>query len=251
MAAFFRFWTRQAEARPFVTVAATEACLSACGDLLAQTIAMHIDFKGDSTDRTDDKERPQRKYDFARTARFVLFATCVSPIGVKWHRFLDRRFPIRTQTTWFRTRRKQASAAGSSSSGVGQGGGQGAAAKAARAKRKTERAQAARQVGKRLVFDVALYEPSMYFLFFGSMALLEGGGLDDARFRISTLLWPTYLTGLTISPIIQSINFAFVPLIYRVPFGSCFDMFWDSYLSWVNNEKLAMINERGDTDIES
>ncbi|ORX69242.1 hypothetical protein DL89DRAFT_247313 [Linderina pennispora] len=213
MAAFFRFWTRQAEARPFVTVAATEACLSACGDLLAQTIAMHIDFKGDSTDRMDDKERPQRKYDFARTARFVLFATCVSPIGVKWHRFLDRRFPIRTQTTW--------------------------------AKRKTERAQAARQVGKRLVFDVALYEPSMYFLFFGSMALLEGGGLDDAKFRISTLLWPTYLTGLTISPIIQSVNFAFVPLIYRVPFGSCFDMFWDSYLSWVNNEKLAMINERG------
>lgn len=84
----------------------------------------------------------------------------------------------------------------------------------------------------------------MYTLFFGSMAILEGGGLNDAQYRISTLLWPTYLTGLTISPIIQSVNFAFVPLIYRVPFGSVFDLFWDSYLSWVNNEKLAAMVDR-------
>ncbi|KAI8322860.1 hypothetical protein GQ54DRAFT_259184 [Martensiomyces pterosporus] len=206
MAAFFRFWTRQAEARPFATVAATEACLSACGDLLAQTIGMHIDFGSSpkSSETTDG-------YDLWRTSRFVLFATCVSPIGVRWHRFLDKRFPIRSQNTW--------------------------------AKRKSEQKQAARQVGKRLLCDLLLYEPSMYFIFFGSMALLEGGGLEDARYRISTLLLPTYLTGLTISPIIQSVNFAFVPLIYRVPFGSCFDLFWDSYLSWVNNEKLAMIGE--------
>ncbi|KAJ2379442.1 hypothetical protein IW150_000161 [Coemansia sp. RSA 2607] len=218
MAAFFRFWTRQAEARPFTTVAATEACLSACGDLLAQTIGMHITSKAD-----DDKPK---QYDFWRTSRFVLFSTCVSPLGVRWHRFLDSRFPIRSQNTWFRTRRKP---------------GHSAATLAARAKRRSEQSQAAKQVGKRLASDVLLYEPTMYTLFFGSMAILEGGGIEDAKYRISQLLWPTYLTGLMISPIVQTINFAFVPLIYRVPFGSCFDLFWDSYLSWVNNEKLSMI----------
>ncbi|KAJ1646513.1 hypothetical protein J3B02_000754 [Coemansia erecta] len=222
MAAFFRFWTRQAEARPFVTIAATEACLSACGDLLAQTINIHF------LSTKEGSEKPE--YDFWRTSRFVLFSTCVSPLGVKWHRFLDRRFPIRSQNTWFKTRRKHSA-------------GHSAAAVAARAKRRSEQKQAARQVGKRLLSDVLLYEPTMYTLFFGSMAVLEGGGFAEAKYRISQLLLPTYLTGLTISPIVQSINFAFVPLIYRVPFGSCFDLFWDSYLSWVNNEKLAMIED--------
>ncbi|KAJ1897119.1 hypothetical protein LPJ66_003575 [Kickxella alabastrina] len=224
MAAFFRFWTRQAEARPFVTVAATEACLSACGDLLAQTIGMHISKKADDP-------QPPKGYDLWRTSRFVLFSTCVSPLGVRWHRFLDRRFPIRSQNTWFKSRRKHTAA------------GMTASTMATRAKRRSEQGQAARQIGKRLIYDVLLYEPTMYALFFGSMAVLEGGGITDVKYRISALFWPTYTTGLMISPIIQSVNFAFVPLIYRVPFGSCFDLFWDSYLSWVNNEKLAMIED--------
>ncbi|KAJ2744772.1 hypothetical protein GGI20_002700 [Coemansia sp. BCRC 34301] len=225
MATFFRFWTRQAEARPFVTVAATEACLSACGDLLAQTIGMHVITKKD--------EGTAKGYDLKRTARFVLFATCISPIGVRWHRFLDKRFPIRSQNTWFRTRRKPSAGAHLSASTL-----------AARAKRRSEHRQTARQVGKRLVCDVLLYEPFMYAAFFSSMALLEGGGIEDAKYRVSVLLLPTYLAGLTISPIVQSINFAFIPLIYRVPFGSCFDLFWDSYLSYVNTEKLAMIEDK-------
>ncbi|KAJ1760152.1 hypothetical protein LPJ77_002134 [Coemansia sp. RSA 2523] len=213
MATFFRFWTRQAEARPFVTVAATEACLSACGDLIAQTIGKHLP--------THNKTEPAKGYDLWRTSRFVMFAMCVSPLGVKWHRFLDRRFPIRSQMTWFKSKPR-----------------------VSRAKRRSEQKHTARQVGKRLACDVMIYEPAMYALFFASMAIMEGGGWEDAKYRVNTLLLPTYLTGLTISPIIQSINFAFVPLIYRVPFGSSFDLFWDSYLSWVNNEKLAMIEDR-------
>ncbi|KAJ2455782.1 hypothetical protein EV183_000630 [Coemansia sp. RSA 2336] len=216
MATFFRFWTRQAEARPFITVAATEACLSACGDLIAQTIGKHLPSKAHSS----EPNAPASGYDLWRTSRFVLFAVCVSPLGVKWHRFLDRTFPIRSQNTWFKSKPR-----------------------VSRAKRRSEQKHTARQVGKRLACDVLLYEPTMYALFFSSMALMEGGGLDDVKYRVSTLLLPTYLTGLTISPIIQSINFAFVPLIYRVPFGSSFDLFWDSYLSWVNNEKLAMIED--------
>ncbi|PIA13082.1 hypothetical protein COEREDRAFT_31792, partial [Coemansia reversa NRRL 1564] len=189
---FFRFWTRQAEARPFVTIAATEACLSACGDLIAQTIGKHL--PSNRHEKETDKEEHSKGYDLHRTLRFVFFSMCVSPIGVRWHRFLDRRFPIRSQTACI----------------------------------------AAAQVGKRLLCDLLFYEPTMYALFFSSMAFLEGGSLSDAKFRLSTLLLPTYLTGLTISPIIQTVNFAFVPLIYRVPFSSCFDLFWDSYLSWVN-----------------
>ncbi|KAJ2156816.1 hypothetical protein GGF46_004937 [Coemansia sp. RSA 552] len=232
MAAFFRFWTRQAETRPFTTIAATEACLSACGDLIAQTVGRHL-----SSNPTQAEETTG--YDLVRTSRFVLFAMCLSPVGVNWHRFLDRRFPIRTQTAWFgKAKRKKPPVSAS------------AAALAARAaKRRHEQMQAARQVAKRLVCDVLLFEPSMYFVFFGSMALMEGGGLAEVRFRISNLLLPTYLTGLTISPIIQTINFAYIPLIYRVPFSSSFDLFWDTYLSWVNNEKRAMIVAKEDADI--
>ncbi|KAJ1731410.1 hypothetical protein LPJ61_002551 [Coemansia biformis] len=158
----------------------------------------------------------------------MLFATCISPVGVRWHRFLDKRFPIRSQTMWFSRsphRRKKTAAAPT------------------RAKRRSERRIAAVQVAKRLACDLLMYEPVMYATFFSSMALMEGGGLDDAKYRIANLLLPTYLTGLTIVPIVQGVNFAFIPLIYRVPFGSCFDLFWDSYLSWVNSEKLAMIEE--------
>ncbi|KAJ2720066.1 hypothetical protein GGI07_004839 [Coemansia sp. Benny D115] len=207
MATFFRFWTRQAEARPFTTIAATEACLSACGDLLAQTLSLNY--------LSPD---PTRSYDLWRTSRFVLFSTCVSPLGVRWHRFLDKRFPIRSQKSWFKAPARRRASGG-----------------------RSERRQAAAQIGKRLACDVLVYEPGMYTLFFGSMALLEGGGWSDAKLRVQQLVWPTYLTGLMVSPIVQSVNFAFVPLIYRVPFGSCFDLFWDSYLSWVNNDKLAML----------
>ncbi|KAJ2557207.1 hypothetical protein EV175_001484 [Coemansia sp. RSA 1933] len=227
MASFFRFWTRQAEVRPFTTIAATEACLSACGDLIAQTLAKHI----------STEEKP-KDYDLWRTSRFILFATCVSPIGVRWHRFLDSRFPIRSSNTWFKTKRRP------SSSGHAHSAAAAAARLANRARKKSERKHTAKQVGKRLLCDILLYEPAIYTLFFGSMAVMEGGGLSDAKYRISALLLPTYLTGLTISPIIQTVNFAFIPLIYRVPFGSCFDLFWDSYLSWVNNEKLAAIEEK-------
>ncbi|KAJ2461299.1 hypothetical protein GGF42_000285 [Coemansia sp. RSA 2424] len=237
MAAFFRFWTRQAEARPFVTVAATEACLSACGDLLAQTIGKHVLAKPATTDDSSG-EKETKGYDLMRTARFVLFATCVSPVGVRWHRFLDKRFPIRSQSAWFKARRKPSAGVHLSASTL-----------AARAKRRSEHRQTARQVGKRLVCDVLLYEPFMYAAFFSSMALLEGGGIEDAKYRVSVLLLPTYLAGLTISPIVQSINFAFIPLIYRVPFGSCFDLFWDSYLSYVNTEKLAMIEDKPTTPL--
>ncbi|KAJ2776062.1 hypothetical protein H4R18_005878 [Coemansia javaensis] len=208
MAAFFRFWTRQAEARPFATIATTEACLSACGDLIAQTAARQL-----------VKEGEAREYDIWRTSRFMLYATCISPVGVRWHRFLDRRFPIRAQATWWlgKARRKKAPAA-------------------ARVRKRAERMGAAAQVAKRLACDLLIYEPAAYAAFFASMALMEGQGVDGARRRVAALVVPTYLTSLTISPVIQTVNFAFVPLIYRVPFGSCFDLFWDTYLSWVNSE---------------
>ncbi|KAI9505940.1 hypothetical protein GGI25_001442 [Coemansia spiralis] len=230
MATFFRFWTRQAEARPFATIAVTEACLSTCGDLIAQTIGKHI-----------SEADEQKSYDFWRTSRFVLFATCLSPIGVRWHRFLDSRFPIRSQNTWFKTKRRQPGTSHSVASIN--------ARINARARRKSEQKHTAKQVGKRLLCDLLLYEPAMYIVFFGSMAVMEGSGLEGAKYRISTLMLPTYLTGLTISPIIQTVNFAFVPLVYRVPFGSCFDLFWDSYLSWVNNEKLASIEGESTGDL--
>ncbi|KAJ1729764.1 hypothetical protein LPJ72_004802, partial [Coemansia sp. Benny D160-2] len=138
MASFFRFWTRQAEARPFVTIAVTEACLSACGDLIAQTVGKHI------TASSSAAEGEAKGYDLWRTSRFILFATCISPIGVRWHRFLDSRFPIRSSNTWFKTKRRPPSS--HAHSGVAA-----AARHANRARRKMERRNTAKQVGKRLI----------------------------------------------------------------------------------------------------
>lgn len=92
-------------------------------------------------------------------------------------------------------------------------------------------------VMKRVVADQLLFAPVGLAAFFGVMATLEGVDVRQ-RFR------DTYVSALTANwqvwPLVQFVNFKFVPISYRVPFVGSVGVIWTAYLSWLNaNAKTA------------
>ncbi|KAJ1673043.1 hypothetical protein EV182_005998 [Spiromyces aspiralis] len=232
MSRFFKFWIRQARARPFVTIAATEGILSIFGDLLAQTISIYKldkalikadpDTTGSAKDgvansaalhqrvgggggSSEEKDSEVESYNLMRTARFFTYACLDAPLDVKWHHTLDKYLPFP------------------------------ASSKAA-AKSLGQVLPRLRVIGMRVVADQLFYEPIAYMVFFTGMTFLEGGNWDDAKAKVSKAFWPTYLAGMMFWPAVQAVNFAFVPLMFRVPFASMVGIFWDTFLSWVNSK---------------
>ena len=63
------------------------------------------------------------------------------------------------------------------------------------------------------------------------MPILQGHP-ENVQSSIKTNLWPTLKMSWRVWPIAQLINFAFVPLHFRVLFGNVVRFFWTIYLSY-------------------
>lgn len=68
-------------------------------------------------------------------------------------------------------------------------------------------------IAARVVADQALFTPVNLTAFLSTMAIMEG---KDPAQKWRTTFWPTYKANLMIWPAVQSVNFALVPLEYRV-----------------------------------
>ncbi|PVU85382.1 hypothetical protein BB559_001096 [Furculomyces boomerangus] len=218
MAFLFKLWKKSAESRPFTTIAITEFGLASCGDVLAQSIDRFKIFESKSTqlvslvesesiENNNNNENTSGWYDISRTLRFAVCAASLSPIGFRWHKYLDKRFPL--------TKIKKSTIP----------------------KKYTfkDRFIQLKPVAKRVGSDQFIYEPFVYVCLFTQLSFLEGLNKEQLKNKLISVAFPAYLTGLALWPFIQAINFTFVPLILRVPFSSLFDIFWDTYLSWSNS----------------
>ncbi|PVV00259.1 hypothetical protein BB560_005366 [Smittium megazygosporum] len=226
MSTLFNFWKKSAASRPYLTILLTEIVLSSSGDLIAQTLEINNVFGTPKHQNPSTETSPpaHTEYDFNRTLRFAFCASLLSPLGVRWHRFLDSRFPF---TLNLKTVHSASPPNLSSKVSI-----------------LLQRASAWSPVAKRLFCDQLLFEPILYLSLFSGLGLLEGLNRFEIKDKLTNVAFPAYVTGLALYPFVQAVNFSFVPLIYRVPFSSSFDIFWDSYLSFSNSASMTQIKQQ-------
>lgn len=147
-----------------------------------------------------DEER--RRFDLTRTARFFAFGLGMGPIVGRWNLFLEKNFPLRAPSI---------------------GGRQGNVSLKA--------------LGKRVAADQLLMAPIGLVLFLGSMGIMEGRDRQHIQGKFQDLYKPLLIANWQVWPLVQLINFRFMPLAYRVPFQSTCGIFWTLYLSIANSKE--------------
>ncbi|EIW86525.1 hypothetical protein CONPUDRAFT_44700 [Coniophora puteana RWD-64-598 SS2] len=145
------------------------------------------------------KEHEQRPgWDVARTMRFFCFGLGMSPVLGRWNAFLEHRFPLKTIK--LRGRQKISFKA----------------------------------LAKRVAADQILMAPVGLVIFVGSMGLMEVRSPAQIREKFTEMYGPALLANWQVWPMVQLINFRYMPLPYRIPFQSACGVFWNLYLSILN-----------------
>ncbi|XP_077529461.1 mitochondrial inner membrane protein Mpv17-like [Haemaphysalis longicornis] len=91
-------------------------------------------------------------------------------------------------------------------------------------------------VVKKVVLDQAVFFPSLFLPgFLVTLGALQRRSWEDIRRKVLTDYVPILKANYVLWPAVQIINFTFVPLSYRLPFGSCVALVWNTYLAWRAN----------------
>jgi protein Mpv17 len=75
------------------------------------------------------------------------------------------------------------------------------------------------------------------------MGVMEGHSMESIKLKYVNLFPPAIRANWTVWPIIQFVNFRFMPLPYRVPFQATCGVFWTLYLSLLNSSKTTQAAE--------
>lgn len=87
-------------------------------------------------------------------------------------------------------------------------------------------------IAARVAADQLIFAPTFIGVFLSSMAVLEGGSPAD---KLSKSYVPALTANYYIWPLVQAVNFRFVPLQYRVLFVNVISIGWNCYLSFLNS----------------
>lgn len=77
------------------------------------------------------------------------------------------------------------------------------------------------------------YGPLAMISFFFGMSLLEGRSVKEAQTAVEKKFVPAYKVGVCFWPVMQTINFLYVPERNRVIFVSCGSVVWACFLSYM------------------
>ncbi|ORZ02679.1 hypothetical protein BCR43DRAFT_481978 [Syncephalastrum racemosum] len=219
-----RVYNRNYESRPMLTLCVTNACLGAISDGLAQAIGFYDYHRNHPKDHPysaalegtlpehvrqhESLWAPPPRFDPWRTVRFALYNFSVAPIVGKWYILLDRFFPMPKTIV------------------------------SSAAKRLADKITI-----KRMAVDQLVFAPSSLVVFFTTMGFIESRSWEGVREKFRDAYTPALIANYKVWPVVQFINFKFMPLPYRLPFVSSLGILWNAYLSWINNaakqEKLV------------
>jgi len=88
----------------------------------------------------------------------------------------------------------------------------------------------------RLALDQLVFSPLLMAFFFAAMATLEGRP-EAVPDRLLAMWAPACKRRLTLFPFVQFVNFKYVPLEYRAPYGSLWNFVWAIYMSVLANRR--------------
>lgn len=241
-AAIGRVYNQAFDRSPAGTLAVTNGLLSGVADIVAQGAQIGMAYR-QSKEQENEKPNPYMapparvqipEFDLVRTGRFIIFGTMMGPILARWNHFLEHRFPLRPLSAQAAASKEASKGAGapvenvqrillSSSGGVSRG--------------KVSITALAKRVGA----DQAVMAPLGLTIFLGSMGIMEGHSLPAIQQKYVDLFPPAIKANWTVWPIIQVVNFRFMPLPYRVPFQATCGVFWTLYLSLLNSSKATAV----------
>ncbi|XP_076159979.1 mpv17-like protein [Ptiloglossa arizonensis] len=87
-------------------------------------------------------------------------------------------------------------------------------------------------ITKALVEQVT-YSPAAMCCFFFGINLLEMKPVSECIEEVKQKFWPTYKVGVCVWPVLQTINFFFIPEHNRVVYVSCCSLIWTSFLAYM------------------
>ena len=90
-----------------------------------------------------------------------------------------------------------------------------------------------RSVGKKLLFTQTIFTCISMSAFYTVIPILQGE--EPSLLELQHKLWPTLLTNWKVWPILQIINFTYVPVALQVAYIAFFSLFFNVYLSYMKN----------------
>lgn len=88
---------------------------------------------------------------------------------------------------------------------------------------------------KNITYDQSIGAPIFTSLFFMYLDMSSGKRFEEAKKELQVKLLPTLIMNWKIWPFLMAINFAFLPIQYRVLYANIMGMFWSAYLSYMQN----------------
>ncbi|XP_072383007.1 mpv17-like protein isoform X1 [Diabrotica undecimpunctata] len=82
------------------------------------------------------------------------------------------------------------------------------------------------------------YGPLALICFFFGMSLLEGKSVEDAKQQVKDKFFPTWKVGVCVWPVLQTVNFCYIPEKNRVPFVSACSLLWCCFLAYMHELQL-------------
>ncbi|SCV70514.1 BQ2448_1908 [Microbotryum intermedium] len=255
MSSLMRAYTRSFERRPYVTLLIANGLLMSLGDGAAQSLAM-------LTAPAPDASAELLAFDFSRAFRFAFFGASMGPLAGAWNKFLEVRFPLRTASTAHQIQMQKIktddppptsipipgfkmpkgaklergapppAAAAAGAAGLG-----GSVTVPTPPSASAEGPISNLQLVKRVAADQLGLAPISLFIFLMSMSLLEGLSDEELWDKIRHNYLPILLVNWQVWPLLQLINFRYVPLRYRVPYGSILGIGWSAFLSFKTAKK--------------
>lgn len=220
---YLRHFKLLSKSHPVVSLTITNSGLAAVADLLGQTVSHTLANPGMSFVQCFETV----SFDARRLTRFVFYQGAVAPVVFKWFSFLDRKFPISFQSPVLP---KYGSASYSSAS---------YSEKNPRLlpdiRHKFQTLY--KPVLKRVLVDQILFAPFSLAVFFICITLLEGGKFEEVKAKFQETYWTALVSNWKLWPIVQMVNFCYIPLFFRLPFAGVVGIFWNTYLSFINGHK--------------
>lgn len=87
------------------------------------------------------------------------------------------------------------------------------------------------------------YGPAASVTFFYGMSLLEFKTHKEACHEVREKFSATWKVGVCVWPIVQTINFSFIPERNRVPFVSCASLLWTTFLAYMKQLENSKVIE--------
>lgn len=87
------------------------------------------------------------------------------------------------------------------------------------------------------LIEQVTYSPAAMCCFFFGMNLLEMKPITECFEEVKQKFWPTYKVGVCVWPVLQTVNFIFVPEHNRVVYVSFCSFMWTSFLAYMKSRE--------------